>query len=79
MGYTDDTPLYLRIPSIPNKAVDSLKEELGYMRANKLKLNPDKIGVLLVGSNSILGNGVMPRLAGVVFTPSTWFTAWMCY
>lgn len=34
----------------------------------KLKLNPDKAEVLLVGSNSVLESGIMTTLAEVAFT-----------
>lgn len=35
------------------------------MRVNKLKLNPNKMVVLLVGLNSFLENGMSPVLDGV--------------
>ncbi|KAF7243832.1 Dymeclin [Varanus komodoensis] len=48
--YTDDTQLYLLFSSKPGEAVAVLNrclaEVMGWMRANKLKLNPDKTKVL---------------------------------
>lgn len=34
-----------------------------------MRLNPDKVKVILVGSNSVLGSGVLPMLEGVALTP----------
>lgn len=42
---------------------------MGWMNANKMKLNPDKTEALLVGSNSVLGSDLMPTLSGVALTP----------
>ncbi|KAF7239428.1 Visinin-like protein 1 [Varanus komodoensis] len=58
--YADDTQLYLSFSPNPGEAVAILNrclaEVMGWMRANKLKLSPDKTGVLLVGgSNSWIG------------------------
>ncbi|KAF7248106.1 Zinc finger and SCAN domain-containing protein 29 [Varanus komodoensis] len=57
--YTDDTQLYLSFSTNPGEAVAVLNrclaDVMGWMRANKLKLNPDKTEVLLVGG---LGFGV---------------------
>ncbi|KAF7249234.1 1-phosphatidylinositol 4,5-bisphosphate phosphodiesterase beta-1 [Varanus komodoensis] len=57
--YTDDTQLYLSFSTNPGEAVavlnQCLAKVMGWMRANKLKLNPDKMEVLLVGG---LGSGV---------------------
>ncbi|KAF7243518.1 putative RNA-directed DNA polymerase from transposon BS, partial [Varanus komodoensis] len=51
--YADDTQLYLSFSTNPGEAVAVLNrclaEVMGWMRANKLKLNPDKTEVLLVG------------------------------
>ncbi|KAF7234923.1 hypothetical protein EYD10_18203, partial [Varanus komodoensis] len=51
--YADDTQLYLSFSTNPGEAVAVLNrclaEVMGWMRANKLKLNPDKMEVLLVG------------------------------
>ncbi|KAF7235274.1 hypothetical protein EYD10_17889 [Varanus komodoensis] len=59
--YTDDTQLYLSFSTNPGEAVvvlnRCLAEVMGWMRANKLKLYPDKVEVLLVGSlNSWVGD-----------------------
>ncbi|KAF7244471.1 Ubiquitin-conjugating enzyme E2 U [Varanus komodoensis] len=55
--YTDDTQLYLSFSTNPSEAVavlnQCLAEVLGWMRANKLKLNPDKTEVLLVGGSGL--------------------------
>ncbi|KAF7252305.1 hypothetical protein EYD10_02240, partial [Varanus komodoensis] len=57
--YADDTQLYLSFSTNPGEAVAVLNrclaEVMGWMRANKLKLNPDEVEVLLVGG---LGSGV---------------------
>ncbi|KAF7240887.1 putative RNA-directed DNA polymerase from transposon BS [Varanus komodoensis] len=57
--YADDTQLYLSFSTNPGEAVavlnQCLAEVMGWMRANKLKLNPDKKEALLVGG---LGFGV---------------------
>ncbi|KAF7253150.1 hypothetical protein EYD10_01179 [Varanus komodoensis] len=57
--YADDTQLYLSFSTNPGEAVAVLNrclaEVMGWMRANKLKLNPDMMEVLLVGG---LGFGV---------------------
>ncbi|KAF7249458.1 RNA-directed DNA polymerase from mobile element jockey [Varanus komodoensis] len=51
--YADDTQLYLSFSTNPGEAVAVLNRCLAevreWMRANKLKLNPDKTEVLLVG------------------------------
>ncbi|KAF7251997.1 hypothetical protein EYD10_02590 [Varanus komodoensis] len=51
--YTDDTQLYLLFSTNPGEAVAVLNwclaEVMGWLRANKLRLNPDKMEVLLVG------------------------------
>ncbi|KAF7250944.1 RNA-directed DNA polymerase from mobile element jockey [Varanus komodoensis] len=53
--YADDTQLYLSFSTNPGEAVAVLNrclaEVMGWMRANKLKLNPDKMEVLLVGGS----------------------------
>ncbi|KAF7249279.1 Peroxisome proliferator-activated receptor gamma coactivator 1-beta [Varanus komodoensis] len=53
--YADDTQLYLSFSTNPDEAVAVLNwclaEAMGWMRANKLKLNPDKTEVLLVGGS----------------------------
>ncbi|KAF7249810.1 putative RNA-directed DNA polymerase from transposon BS, partial [Varanus komodoensis] len=54
--YADDTQLYLSFSTNPDEAVAVLNwclaEVMGWMRANKLKLKPDKMEVLLVGDLS---------------------------
>ncbi|KAF7241564.1 Signal peptide peptidase-like 2A [Varanus komodoensis] len=59
--YADDTQLYFSFSTNPGEAVAVLNwclaKVMGWMRANKLKLNPDKTEVLLVGgSNSWVGD-----------------------
>ncbi|KAF7249722.1 RNA-directed DNA polymerase from mobile element jockey [Varanus komodoensis] len=59
--YADDTQFYLSFSTNPGEAVAVLNrclaEVMGWMRANKLKLNPDKTLVLLVdGSSSWVGD-----------------------
>ncbi|KAF7238942.1 Fer-1-like protein 4, partial [Varanus komodoensis] len=53
--YADDTQLYLSFSTNPGEAVAVLNQCLAevreWMRANKLKLNPDKTEVLLVGGS----------------------------
>uniref|UniRef100_A0A8D2J9T3 Reverse transcriptase domain-containing protein n=1 Tax=Varanus komodoensis TaxID=61221 RepID=A0A8D2J9T3_VARKO len=54
--YADDTQLHLSFSTNPGEAVtvlnQCLAEVIGWMRANKLKLNPAKAEVLLVGRSS---------------------------
>ncbi|KAF7239466.1 putative RNA-directed DNA polymerase from transposon BS [Varanus komodoensis] len=63
--YTDDTQLYLSFSTNPGEAVAVLNrclaEVMGWMRANKLKLNPDKTEVL----DKVHGLGVLldPQLS----------------
>ncbi|KAF7251092.1 putative RNA-directed DNA polymerase from transposon BS [Varanus komodoensis] len=59
--YADDTQLYLSFSTNPGEAVAVLNwclaEVMGWMRANKLMLNPDKTEVLLVGGSGFrVGN-----------------------
>uniref|UniRef100_A0A8D2JHL2 Reverse transcriptase domain-containing protein n=1 Tax=Varanus komodoensis TaxID=61221 RepID=A0A8D2JHL2_VARKO len=53
--YADDTQLYLSFSTNPGEAVavlnQCLAKVMGWMRANKLKLSPDKTEVLLVGGS----------------------------
>lgn len=42
---------------------------MGWMRVNKLRLNPDKMEILLVGISLVVGSGYTQRLAGFAFTP----------
>lgn len=43
----------------PNQGLEMIME---WMRMNKLKLNPDKTEVLMVGRNSSTGNVITPVL-----------------
>ncbi|KAF7237686.1 putative RNA-directed DNA polymerase from transposon BS, partial [Varanus komodoensis] len=68
--YADDTQLYLSFTSAPGEVVavlnQCLAKVIGWMRANKLSLNPDKTEVLLVGSTGLqVGdfNPVLDRVA----------------
>ncbi|KAF7253513.1 Vacuolar protein 8 [Varanus komodoensis] len=67
--YADDTQLCLSFSTNPGEAVTVLNrclaEVMGWMRANKLKLNPDKTEVLMVGDSSFWVSDLVPALAGV--------------
>ena len=67
--YADDTQLYFSFSSSSGEAVDVLNwclaVTMDWMRANKLKLNPDKTEMLLVGGSSDRMVGVQPVLDGV--------------
>ncbi|KAF7240862.1 Receptor-type tyrosine-protein phosphatase T [Varanus komodoensis] len=67
--YADDTQLYLSFSTNPGEAVAVLNrclaEVMGWMRANKLKLNPDKMEVLLVGGSGFGEGGFDLVLNGV--------------
>ncbi|KAF7238180.1 Complement C1q-like protein 3 [Varanus komodoensis] len=67
--YAGDTQLYLSFTSAPGEAVavlnQCLAEVMGWMRANKLSLNPDKTEVLLVCSAGLQVGGFDPVLDGV--------------
>ncbi|KAF7246415.1 Serine/threonine-protein kinase RIO3 [Varanus komodoensis] len=84
--YADYTQLYLSFSTNPGEAVAVLNwclaEVMGWMRANKLKLNPDKTEVLLVGGsgfregelNLVLNRVALPprdkvRSLGVLLDP----------
>lgn len=58
--------VYLIFLSVPKVAVETLdrclREIMGWMTANKLKLNQDKMEALLVGPNATLGSGTAPML-----------------
>ncbi|XP_061484291.1 cilia- and flagella-associated protein 95 isoform X2 [Rhineura floridana] len=58
--YADDTQLYLSFKSSPELAVDTISKCLEsvseWMGGNRLKLNPDKTEVLLVGDKRRLGD-----------------------
>uniref|UniRef100_A0A8D2J3D3 Reverse transcriptase domain-containing protein n=1 Tax=Varanus komodoensis TaxID=61221 RepID=A0A8D2J3D3_VARKO len=70
--YADDTQLYLSFSTNPGEAVAVLNwclaEVMGWMRANKLKLNPDKTEVLLVGGSD-LGMGDLGLVLNGVALP----------
>ncbi|KAF7240555.1 Thromboxane-A synthase [Varanus komodoensis] len=70
--YTDDTQLYLSFSTNPGEAVAVLNrclaEVMGWMRENKLKLNPDKTEVLLVGGSD-LGMGDLGLVLNGVVLP----------
>ncbi|KAF7242123.1 Transcription factor COE2, partial [Varanus komodoensis] len=67
--YADDNQLYLSFSTNPGEAVAALNrclaEVMGWMRANKLKLNPDKMEVLLVGGSGFGEGGFDLVLNGV--------------
>uniref|UniRef100_A0A803TU59 Reverse transcriptase domain-containing protein n=1 Tax=Anolis carolinensis TaxID=28377 RepID=A0A803TU59_ANOCA len=67
--YTDDTQLYYSFPPTSKKAPwildQCLATVMGWMRANKLKLNPDKTEVLQVSRSTDRGTGWLPVLEGV--------------
>ncbi|KAF7251907.1 Polypeptide N-acetylgalactosaminyltransferase 16 [Varanus komodoensis] len=84
--YADDTQLYLSFSTNPGEAVAVLNrclaEVMEWMRANKLKLNPDKMEVLLVGGSGfgeggfdlVLNGATLPlrdkvRSLGVLLDP----------
>ncbi|KAF7241901.1 putative RNA-directed DNA polymerase from transposon BS [Varanus komodoensis] len=84
--YADDTQLYLSFSTNPGEAVAVLNwclaEVREWMRANKLKLNPDKTEVLLVGGSGfgeggfdlVLNGATLPlrdkvRSLGVLLDP----------
>uniref|UniRef100_A0A803TMD6 Reverse transcriptase domain-containing protein n=1 Tax=Anolis carolinensis TaxID=28377 RepID=A0A803TMD6_ANOCA len=66
--YADDTQLYYSFPPNSKEAPQILNQCLaavmGWMRANKLKLNPDKTEVLQVSRMSDRGIGWLPVLDG---------------
>ncbi|KAF7241210.1 putative RNA-directed DNA polymerase from transposon BS [Varanus komodoensis] len=70
--YADDTQLYLSFSTSPGEAVAVLNrclaEVMGWMRANKLKLNPDKTEVLLVGGSGF-GEGELNLVLNGVALP----------
>ncbi|KAF7248327.1 putative uncharacterized transposon-derived protein F52C9.6 [Varanus komodoensis] len=70
--YADDTQLYLSFSTNPGLAVAVLNrclaEVMGWMRANTLKLNPDKTEVLLVGGSG-LGMGDLGLVLNGVALP----------
>ncbi|KAF7245513.1 putative RNA-directed DNA polymerase from transposon BS [Varanus komodoensis] len=70
--YADDTQLYLSFSTNPGEAVAVLNrclaEVMGWMRANKLKLSPDKTEVLLVGGSGF-GEGELNLVLNGVALP----------
>ncbi|KAF7249630.1 putative RNA-directed DNA polymerase from transposon BS [Varanus komodoensis] len=70
--YADDTQLYLSFSTNPGEAVAVLNwclaEVMVWMRANKLKLNPDKTEVLLVGGSGF-GEGELNLVLNGVALP----------
>uniref|UniRef100_A0A803TC32 Reverse transcriptase domain-containing protein n=1 Tax=Anolis carolinensis TaxID=28377 RepID=A0A803TC32_ANOCA len=67
--YADDVQLCHSFPPVTKEAVQVLNRCLAavsdWMRANKLKLNPDKTEVLLVSRKAEQGIGLQPVLDGV--------------
>uniref|UniRef100_A0A803U1N2 Reverse transcriptase domain-containing protein n=1 Tax=Anolis carolinensis TaxID=28377 RepID=A0A803U1N2_ANOCA len=67
--YADDVQLCHSFPPVTKEAVQVLNRCLAavsdWMRANKLKLNPDKTEVLLVSQKAEQGIGLQPVLDGV--------------
>uniref|UniRef100_A0A803THP9 ribonuclease H n=1 Tax=Anolis carolinensis TaxID=28377 RepID=A0A803THP9_ANOCA len=67
--YADDVQLCHSFPPVTKEAVQVLNRCLAavsdWMRANKLKLNPDKTEVLLVSRKAEQGTGLQPVLDGV--------------
>ena len=67
--YADDTQLYLSFPPDSEEAVEVLDRCLeavgGWMRVNKLRLNPDKTEVLLVRKSTTRVLDYHPTLDGV--------------
>ncbi|KAF7251237.1 WD repeat-containing protein on Y chromosome [Varanus komodoensis] len=70
--YADDTQLYLSFSTNPGEAVAVLNrclaEVMGWMRAKKLKLSPDKTEVLLVGGSDF-GEGELNLVLNGVALP----------
>ncbi|KAF7243586.1 putative RNA-directed DNA polymerase from transposon BS, partial [Varanus komodoensis] len=70
--YADDTQLYFSFSTNPGEAVAVLNrclaEVMGWMRANKLKLNPDEREVLLVGGSGF-GEGELNLVLNGVALP----------
>uniref|UniRef100_A0A803T4E3 Reverse transcriptase domain-containing protein n=1 Tax=Anolis carolinensis TaxID=28377 RepID=A0A803T4E3_ANOCA len=73
--YADDIQLCHSFPPVTKEAVQVLNRCLAavsdWMRANKLKLNPDKIEVLLVSRKAEQGIGLQPVLDGVALPLKT--------
>ena len=77
--YVGDTQLYLSFSSNPGEAVAVLNQCLStvmdWMRANKLRLNPDQTEVLLVGGSPVWLGDVHPVLDGIGFI--VWGCSWV--
>uniref|UniRef100_A0A803TWJ5 Reverse transcriptase domain-containing protein n=1 Tax=Anolis carolinensis TaxID=28377 RepID=A0A803TWJ5_ANOCA len=73
--YADDVQLCHSFPPVTKEAVQVLNRCLAavsdWMRANKLKLNPDKTEVLLVSHKAEQGTGLQPVLDGVTLPLKT--------
>uniref|UniRef100_A0A803SN06 Reverse transcriptase domain-containing protein n=1 Tax=Anolis carolinensis TaxID=28377 RepID=A0A803SN06_ANOCA len=73
--YADDVQLCHSFPPVTKEAVQVLNQCLAavsdWMRANKLKLNPDKTEVLLVSRKAEQGIGLQPVLDGVALPLKT--------
>uniref|UniRef100_A0A803SSU4 Reverse transcriptase domain-containing protein n=2 Tax=Anolis carolinensis TaxID=28377 RepID=A0A803SSU4_ANOCA len=73
--YADDVQLCHSFPPVTKEAVQVLNRCLAavsdWMRANKLKLNPDKTEVLLVSRRAEQGIGLQPVLDGVALPLKT--------
>uniref|UniRef100_A0A803TE01 ribonuclease H n=1 Tax=Anolis carolinensis TaxID=28377 RepID=A0A803TE01_ANOCA len=73
--YADDVQLCHFFPPVTKEAVQVLNRclaaVLDWMRANKLKLNPDKTEVLLVSRKAEQGIGLQPVLDGVALPLKT--------
>uniref|UniRef100_A0A803TMK0 Reverse transcriptase domain-containing protein n=1 Tax=Anolis carolinensis TaxID=28377 RepID=A0A803TMK0_ANOCA len=73
--YADDVQLCNSFPSVTKEAVQVLNRCLAtvsdWMRANKLKLNPDKMEVLLISRRAEQGIGLQPVLDGVALPLKT--------
>uniref|UniRef100_A0A803THC7 Reverse transcriptase domain-containing protein n=1 Tax=Anolis carolinensis TaxID=28377 RepID=A0A803THC7_ANOCA len=73
--YADDVQLCHSFPPVTKEALQVLNRRLAvvsdWMRANKLKLNPDKMEVLLVSRKAKQGIGLQPVLAGVALPLKT--------
>ena len=80
--YADDTQLYLSFSSKPGEAVAVLNQCLStvmdWMRANKLRLNPDKTEVLLAGGSPVLLGDVHPLLDRVALPLMDRVHSWGC-
>uniref|UniRef100_A0A803TBI4 Reverse transcriptase domain-containing protein n=1 Tax=Anolis carolinensis TaxID=28377 RepID=A0A803TBI4_ANOCA len=78
--YADDVQLCHSFPPVTKEAVQVLNRCLAtvsdWMRANKLKLNPDKTEVLLVSRKAEQDIGLQPVLDGVALPLKAQVTVW---